>query len=302
MVKKIRIIEAPLSTGIGLAGVELMAEALRDAGLQEAVGAVSCEAMAEPFRATAVDPGTSLPEPQAVREVLLDLADEVEEACRDGYMPLVIGGDCTILLGCLAGAKRDEDLGMLFIDAHTDFHKPGYGKTEPASMELYLATGRGPEVLSKLEGDAPLIADRDVVCFGYRNGDRPYTGGDQTETALSPVDTDIVCLPLDHIRKRSFGNTIDKALKHLCTDDREFWLHFDVDALHDDVMSAVDYRLPDGLSIGEVVETLRRAVKTGKVRGINVTIYNPTLDWDGSQAKLLVDLLGVALNDEWRPH
>ena len=70
--------------------------------------------------------------------------------------------------------------------------------------------------------------------------------------------------------------------------------------LHDDVMSAVDYRLPDGLSVGEVVETIRRAMKTGRVRGVNVTIYNPTLDWDGSQAKLLVDLLGAALNDEWR--
>jgi len=115
---------------------------------------------------------------------------------------------------------------------------------------------------------------------------------------LSPLDTDIVCLPLDHIRKRGFGNTLDRTLKHLCADGREFWLHFDVDALHDDVMPAVDYRLPDGLSVGEIVEAIRRAMYTGRVRGMNVTIYNPTLDWDGSQAKLLVDLLGAALNDE----
>jgi arginase len=63
-------------------------------------------------------------------------------------------------------------------------------------------------------------------------------------------------------------------------------------------MPAVDYRLPDGLSVGEIVEAIRRAMNTGRVRGVNVTIYNPTLDWDGSQAKLLVDLLGAALNDE----
>ena len=300
MGKKIGIIEAPLSTGVGLAGVEFMAQSLREAGLQDAVGAVSCEAMSEPLLVTVVDPNTSLPEPQTVRKFLLDLADQVERVCGADQIPLVVGGDCTILLGCLAGAKRHGELGLLFIDAQTDFHPPGHGKTEPASMELYLATGRGPEVLSNLDGDTPLIADRNVVCLGYRTGDRPYTGTDLSQVVLSPIDTDIVCLPLDYIRKRSFGNTIDKALKHLCADGREFWLHFDVDALHDDVMSAVDYRLPDGLSVGEAVETLRRALKTGKVRGVNVTIYNPTLDWDGSQAKLLVDLLGAALNDEWR--
>ncbi len=300
MGKQIGIIEAPLATGVGLAGVELMANALREAGLQDAVGAVSCEAMSEPYLATTVDPETSLPEPQAVRKFLLDLAGKVEKACSDDYMPLVVGGDCTILLGCLAGAKRQGNLGLLFIDGQTDFHPPGRGKTEPASMDLYLATGRGPDVYSKLEGEAPLVEDRDVVCLGYRTGDRPFTGGDTSQAALSVVDTDIVCLPLDQIRKRSFGNAVDKALKHLCADGREFWLHLDVDALDDAVMSAVDYRLPDGLSVGETVEIIRRAVKTGRLRGINVTIFNPTLDWDGSQAKLLVDLLGTALNDDRR--
>jgi arginase len=298
MEKKIGIIEAPLSTGVGLAGVELMATSLREAGLQSAVGALSCESISEPLLVTSVDPDTSLPDPQVVRKFLLDLADRVAESCRTDHTPLVVGGDCTILLGCLAGAKRHGDLGLLFIDAQTDFHPPGRGKTETASMELYLATGRGPEVLSNLEGDVPLIADCNVVCLGYRTGERPYTGTDGAQMALSPLDTDIVCLPLDHIRKRGFGNTLDRALKHLCADGREFWLHFDVDALHDDVMPAVDYRLPDGLSVGEIVEAIRRAMNTGRVRGVNVTIYNPTLDWDGSQAKLLVDLLGAALNDE----
>jgi len=298
MTKQLKIIEAPLSTGVGLEGVELMARALREAGLQEAVGAVSWDAMSEPLRATIVDPETSLPEPELVRKFLLTLADEVESTCDNGDIPLVVGGDCTILLGCLAGAKRRGEIGMLFVDGHTDFHKPGGGKTEPASMELYLATGRGPVVLSKLGGDAPLMRDRNVVCFGYRNGDRPYTGGDDAETVLSPTDTDMVCLPLDRIRKRGFGNAVETALRHLCAVDREFWLHVDVDVLDDSVMPAVDYRLPDGLSAGETVETIRRAMRTGKVRGINLTIFNPTLDWDGSQARLLVELLGCAFNDK----
>ena len=302
MDKQIEIIEAPLSTGVGLTGVELMASSLRDAGLQEAVGAVNCQAISEPLLVSTIDPDTHLPEPLVVRKFLLDLADLVADSCHRDQMPLVVGGDCTILLGCLAGARRQGDLGLLFIDAQTDFHPPGLGKTEPASMELYLATGRGPSVLSDLGGGVPLVDDGNVVCLGYRTGDQPYTGTEGAQIALSPIDTAILCLPLEHIRKRSFGNTLDKALKRLCDNGREFWLHFDVDALHDDVFPAVDYRLPDGLSVGEVVAAIRRALKTGRVRGVNVTIFNPTLDWDGSQAKLLVNLLGAALSDKWTPH
>ena len=156
--------------------------------------------------------------------------------------------------------------------------------------------------MSDFGGGVPLVDDGNVVCLGYRTGDQPYTGTEGAQIALSPIDTDILCLPLEHIRKRGFGNTLDKALKRLCDNGREFWLHFDVDALQDDVFPAVDYRLHDGLSVGEVVAAIRRAVKTGGVRGVNVTIFNPTLDWDGSQAKLLVNLLGAALNDKRTPH
>lgn len=295
MTRNLQILEAPLSTGVGLLGVEQMAGALRAGGLAEAVGATSCTTLWKPYCATEVDPEINLPEPENVRRMLLQLADSVQASIGEGHTPLVVGGDCTILPGCLAGARRHGDLGLLFLDGHTDFHKPGKGKTEPASMELYLATGRGPAEYARLEGEAPLIAERDVVCLGYRNGDQPYTGGGDPGAALSPAETDMMLIPLDRIRKHSFGNAVDRSLKHLCRDGRDFWLHIDVDVLHDSLMPAVDYRLPDGLSDGELVETIRRAMRTDRVRGINVAIFNPTLDWDGSRAKFLVDLLGKAL-------
>lgn len=297
MQREIEIIEAPLSTGIGLLGVEQMAHTLRDAGLADAVGAALTTTLWEPYCATQIDPDISLPEPDKVRTLLLQLADSVDASLHGKRMPLVVGGDCTILLGCLAGAKRHGQLGMLFVDAHTDFHKPGAGKTEPASMELYLATGRGPDAYSRLEGETPLIADRDVVCLGYRNGDRPYSGGGDPDSALSPAETEMKLIPLERMRRHGFGNAINDALEYLCANERGFWLHIDVDVLHDDVMSAVDYRLPDGVSAGELVEIIRRSLNTGQVLGINLAIFNPTLDWDGKQAKLLIDLLSKALKD-----
>ncbi|MEX0810251.1 MAG: arginase family protein [Dongiaceae bacterium] len=292
MRQAIEIIEAPLSVGVGLAGVELMAGALRDAGLQRALGAVACTATGEPLNARLVDPVTALPEPEAVRRFLLTLADRVETACDAAHLPVVIGGDCTILLGCLAGAKRLGPLGLLFLDGHTDFNKPGYPDNEPASMDLYLATGRGPAILSKLAGDAPLVEDRRVVCVGFRDEKYVEAAGGNT-----PAGTEITLLPLTQFRSGGFSNMVAAALDRLTADEGAFWLHFDVDALDDEAMPAVDYRMKDGLSVGECVEIIRRARQTGRMRGIDMTIYNPTLDWDGSGARLLVKLLGAALKE-----
>ncbi len=257
-----------------------------------AIRAVATGEAAPPFNARIVDRETGLPEPARLRDFLLTLADRVESTLHADRFPLVIGGDCTILLGCLAGAKRHGPMGLLFLDGHTDFNKPGYPDNEPASMDLYLATGRGPSVLAKLDGDAPLVAGRDVVCLGYR--DEKYV---EAAGGNSPKGTDITLLPLSTMRSGGFGNTVARALDRLTAGGGEFWLHFDVDALDDATMPHVDYRMADGLSAGECAAIIRRARETGKLLGLDVTIYNPTLDWDGSGARLLVGLLASALDE-----
>jgi arginase len=74
-----------------------------------------------------------------------------------------------------------------------------------------------------------------------------------------------------------------------------FWIHLDVDVLDDAVMPAVDYRLPGGLKWDELSATLRVLVTTGRAVGINVGIFNPTLDEDGSIARSLVSCLVAGL-------
>jgi arginase len=73
------------------------------------------------------------------------------------------------------------------------------------------------------------------------------------------------------------------------------WIHLDCDALDDAVMPAVDYRLPDGLHWDELQAVLGAAIATGAVVGIEVTIFNPALDPDGSIARGLVSCLTAAL-------
>ena len=60
-------------------------------------------------------------------------------------------------------------------------------------------------------------------------------------------------------------------------------------------MPAVDFRVPGGLSWNELEAALRVALASGKAVGLEVTIYNPRLDEDGSAGRGLVDVLAAAL-------
>jgi arginase len=70
-----------------------------------------------------------------------------------------------------------------------------------------------------------------------------------------------------------------------------FWIHLDADVLDDNVMPAVDYRLPGGLSWQELHAVLRAALSSPRAVGFEVTIFNPALDQGGTIARSLIDAL-----------
>jgi arginase len=86
------------------------------------------------------------------------------------------------------------------------------------------------------------------------------------------------------------------ALKRLARPALDgFFIHLDADCLNDNIMPAVDYRLPDGLSWNEPTTILTLATTSGRVVGLEVTIYNPALDKDGSAGCELTNLFVTAL-------
>jgi arginase len=108
----------------------------------------------------------------------------------------------------------------------------------------------------------------------------------------------MVAIDLPRIRSRGVEAGARDAVAHLTRvrgPDRGFWMHVDADVLDDAIMPAVDYRLPDGLSWEELTTAMRIAVESHRVVGLEVTIYNPQLDSDGSGARGLVNVIGDAL-------
>jgi arginase len=74
-----------------------------------------------------------------------------------------------------------------------------------------------------------------------------------------------------------------------------FWIHLDADVLDPTVMPAVDSPDPGGLSLDTVAELLLPLVRHPKSLGLELTIYDPGLDPDGSCARRLAALLECVL-------
>lgn len=217
------------------------------------------------------------------------------ELLDEKAFPVVLGGDCSILLGNLLALKRRGRYGLLFVDGHADFYQAEAEPTgEAASMDLALATGRGPAVVTNIENRQPLVQDDDVVVFGRRDGADADAEGSQ-RIAATPIEM------IDLAALRSVGVSVAaaRAVERLTAPGLEgFWIHLDVDVLDDAIMPAVDYRIPDGLSWDELATTLRMGIGTGRAVGIDVTIFNPKLDKDGSIARELVATLARGLRPE----
>ncbi|TDC75486.1 arginase family protein [Streptomyces hainanensis] len=217
------------------------------------------------------------------------LADRVEGHVRAGAFPVVLGGDCSIQLGASLALRRVGRYGIAAVDGSADFRHPGNSDRVGAAggEELALATGRGQADLTDLEGLRPYVRESDVQVLGIRE--------DDTERA-ELTESGIANTTVGEIRERGVRQTADAALRALEAPALDgFWVHLDADVLDPSVMPAVDSPDDGGLLPDELAPLLRALTGSPRCVGLNVTIYDPDLDPDGSYAALLADLLVSAL-------
>lgn len=301
-VRDIALIKAPSNLGLRPPapgkepGTWQAPAALARAGLDEALRPERVVELPRPRYDFGEQSGTRLRNGQSARRFNEELADVVEHALREGLFPVVIGGDCSILLGALAGARRFGELALVHIDGHSDFRHPGnYDAAATlsaiAGMDLALATGRGEALMTDWDGrPGPLAPEERVVQIGERESrDRDWAWPDVLETAITQID-------IFWAREHGIPAVLERAFATL---DRfpslPFWAHLDVDVLDQVVMPAVDSPGSPGLNYDEVSALLRGFLASPRCLGLNVTIFDPDLDPDGGYATCLVRMLGEGI-------
>ena len=292
---KFSVIDAPSILGLRPSGVEKLPQALKNAHLLEKLHAKSAgQIMPLPYQPER-DRETLLLNPEAIKKFSLQLADAVGSELHDNKFPVVLGGDCSIMIGNLLALRRLGRYGLFFLDGHADFYQPEASPTgEAADMDLAIVSGRGPDILANVDGLGPLARDDDIVVFGCRDAEQAAKYGSQ-----DVKNTNMHVFDLEHIRSLGAKEAAKLAVKQLIKKEvAGFWIHLDVDVLDDRIMPAVDYRLEGGLTFEELGDILRILKASGRAVGIDITIFNPKLDADGSIARQLVDAIAAGLSDK----
>jgi arginase len=289
--RRYAILEAPSTLGLATEGVEDLSSRLLELGLAERIGARRAGRLDVPPKDPTPDPDTRTLNAKAIAAWSPELADAAERVLDAGEFPVVLGGDCTIVLGSMLALRRRGRYGLLFIDGHADFFQPeAEPKGEGASMDLAFVTGHGPALLTDIEGRRPLVRSEDAVAFAYRDHD------DQDKFGSQPLPAELLAYDLHAVRRMGIEAAARAAVDHVARQPLDgFFIHLDADCLDDAIMPAVDFRVPGGLSWDELSAVLGIALTSDKVVGLEVAIYNPRLDKDGNAGRGLTRVLAAAL-------
>lgn len=302
------VVDAPSNLGLrppapGVEpGARKLAAALRGTGFVDRLGARDAGRVDAPPYSPDADAATGFRNGTALAAYSRTLADRLGRLLADDAFVVVLGGDCSVLLGAGVALKRRGRYGLAFVDAHDDYTYPRdaaryRGRYTAAGLDLGLATGHGPAALTAIDGASPYFAESDVVHLGLvrEAGDAAY--GDVARFERSPIHI----LDRAAIERRgaaAVGASARERLAGAGTDG--YWIHVDADVLDASVMPAVDSPNGEGISFTQLRALLAALLESPRAVGLELTIYDPDLDPTGAHGRNLADAIVGAFADSGR--
>lgn len=295
---KLAVLDAPSNLGLRppspnrLPGVYKLPKALRAKGLVEKLNAKDAGEVAPPEYSEQPDFQTGFRNGIKIAAYSADLADKIASLVNDQYFPIVLGGDCSILLGSMLALRSLGTYGLCFLDGHDDFAYPRSkkypGLLTAAGLDLGLVTGHGPAELVDIRELLPYVEPSNVVALGFYRD--PADEADYDTDAISRTPINII--DIDRIQAVGVQKAASLAVEHLKKSGIQgFWIHLDADVLDQSVMPCVDSPNPKGLTFAELRQILSALLGSGLAVGMEVTIFDPELDPEGRYAAELVSTL-----------
>ena len=286
------LIGAPTDVGAGVRGASMGPEALRVAGLADALrrhGLVvrdsgNLHGPANPWQAP-VEGYRHLPEVIAWNQ---QLHDAVYATLQAGHMPMVLGGDHCLAVGSISAVARHcravgKKLRVLWLDAHADFNTNSLTPSGNIhGMPVACLCGLGPPPLVGMSGQVPALNPKWIRQIGIRSVD----AGEKRlvhQTGLEVFD-------MRYIDEMGMRHTMELALATL---DAQTHLHvsFDVDFLDPPIAPGVGTTVPGGPTYREAQLCMEMIADTGRLGSLDVMELNPALDVRNQTAELAVDLI-----------
>ncbi|KAF1684748.1 arginase [Pseudoxanthomonas taiwanensis] len=288
----VSLIGVPTDVGAGHRGASLGPEALRIAGIGQALAARGvdvrdCGNLSGP-------PNPWQPPVHGYRhlEQVVEWNRALMEASlrelRDGRMPVMLGGDHCLAIGSITAVARHcrdtgKKLRVLWLDAHADFNT---NEVTPSGnihgMPVACLCGLGPDALTRLGGDAPVLRPEQVRQIGIRSVDP------EEKRLVKQYGLDIY--DMRYIDEVGMKAVMQQALEGV---DADTHLHvsFDVDFIDPEIAPGVGTCVPGGPNYREAQLVMEMIADTGRMGSLDIVELNPVLDTRNQTGRLAVDLV-----------
>jgi arginase len=288
----VSIFGVPTDVGAGTRGASMGPEALRVAGLVEALQGRGIdvqdrgdlEGPRNPWR-DPVEGYRHLDEVVAWNRAVMD-ASAAELAA--GRMPILLGGDHCLAVGSIVSVARHchqagKRLRVLWLDAHADFNTHDLTPSGNVhGMPVACLCGIGPRVLTHLGGDSPAIRPDQVRQIGIRSVDQ----GEKRLVKEHGLDI----YDMRYIDEVGMKRVMESALRDM-DEDTHLHVSFDVDMLDPAIAPGTGTRVPGGVNYREAQLIMEMIADTGRLGSLDIVEVNPALDQRNATALLAVDLV-----------
>jgi len=290
--KRVSLIGVPTDIGAGHRGASMGPDALRIAGLGEALAARGIDVIdrgnlagpRNPWQPP-VDGYRHLDEVVAWNRAVMEA---VGNELREGRLPVMLGGDHCLGIGSITAVARHcrdtgKQLRVLWLDAHADFNTH---EVTPSGnihgMPVACLCGIGPEALVRLGGDAPALRPAEVRQVGIRSVDE----GEKRLVKQHGLDV----YDMRYIDEVGMKRTMEEALSGV---DANTHLHvsFDVDFLDPSIAPGVGTTVPGGPNYREAQLVMEMIADSGRLGSLDIVELNPLLDNRNETARVSVDLV-----------
>ena len=288
----VSLIGVPTDIGAGSLGARMGPEALRVAGIAQAIAQFGLNVKdcgnlvgpANPWQ-EAVAGYRHLPEVVQWNQLV---HEATYAELKDGSLPIMLGGDHCLSIGSISAVARHcRDLGkklrVLWFDAHADFNTATLTPSGNIhGMPVACLCGHGPQALIEIGGHVPALKPKEVRQIGIRSvdaGEKQFVH----EAGLEVFD-------MRYIDEMGMRHTMELAL---ATIDANTHLHvsFDVDFLDADIAPGVGTTVKGGPTYREAQLCMEMIADTGALASLDVMELNPALDVRNRTAEIAVDLI-----------
>jgi arginase len=290
--RTVALIGAPTDIGAGHRGASMGPEALRVAGIAEALRERGLEVLDKGNLAGPVNPWLPpvdgyrhLEEVTTWNRLVMEAVGASLEA---GELPILLGGDHCLGVGSITAvarwcAKTGKTLRILWLDAHADFNTH---EVTPSGnvhgMPVACLCGVGPEALTGIGGSIPSIRPEQIRQIGIRSVD----AGEKKLVHEHGLDI----YDMRYIEEIGMKKAMEEALEGI---DANTHVHvsFDVDFLDPAIAPGVGTTVPGGPNYREAQLVMEMIADTGRVGSIDIVELNPAFDDHNRTGKLAVDLI-----------